>query len=92
MERQENSFYLKIDWQQESDREVFNFAKKVKFSEMRILHFDNLKDQNINVILNFLLSNWPNKINTFVFDANTEEGKYGSIKYYIEGIKKVCIL
>ena len=45
MERKKNNLYLKIDWEQESDREVFSFAKKIKFSEMRTLHFENLKEQ-----------------------------------------------
>ena len=91
MESKENNFYLKIDWEQESDREVFNFAKKIKFSEMRTLHFENLKEQKILEILNYLRTDLPNKLNTFAFDANTEEGKYGSSQDYIEGITNVCI-
>ena len=58
---------------------------------MRTLHFENLKEQKILEILNYLQSDLSRAFNTFAFDANTEEGKYGSSEYYIEGIMMVYI-
>ena len=83
-------FSLKIDWDKDSDKQVFQVAKWVKFTELRKIHFDNLKQQNNKEVLDYLVANCPDKLKIFAFDANAT--LYGSAEYYIEGIKKVNIL
>ena len=68
---------------------MFAYAHRAKLKEMSIIHFDNLEEQNIEEVLDYLQTNWPDKLKMFAFDANNEEGKYGSANYYIRGIKTV---
>ena len=55
---------------------------------MRKIHFTYLQNENSKEVLDYLVDNCPDKLKIFAFDAYTT---FGSVEYYIEGIKKVNI-
>ena len=76
-----------IDWNEDTDRQMFSLARAVRYKEMRKIHFDNLKQEENKKILDYLCNNTPETLNIFAFDAN--HLVYGSGDFYLEGIEKV---
>ena len=87
-----SDFYFYIDWSEDKYKQVFQVAKLVKFTEMRKIYFDYLKEEKSKEVLDYLVANCPDKLKIFALDAATSTGVYGSAEYYIEGIKKVDII
>ena len=82
-------FYMKIDWSESKDREVFGLAKATRFREMRKIHFDNIKKEESKEVLEYLVSNCPHNLKIFAFDANNVY--YGNGDFYVKGIEKVSV-
>ena len=82
-------FYMYIDWRQTKDREVLALAKATRFREVKKIHFDNIYEEESKEVLEYLVSNCPDKLRIFVFDANT--GSYGKGDFYLKGIEKVSV-
>ena len=79
---------MQIDWQKDTDKQVFGLAKAVKSRQMRKISIWNFKTEENEDILNYLTNNCPEQLRIFVFDSDTDEG-YCSGDYYLEGIQKV---
>ena len=81
-------FYMKIDWRNSKDREVFALAKATRFREVRKIHFEWIKKEESKEVLEYLVSNCPHKLSIFAFEADTE---YGNGDFYVKGIEKVSV-
>ena len=79
-------FYMKINWSNAADKEVFNLAKATKLTEMRKIHFENIKTDQSKDVLDYFNDNCPEKLRIFCFDASSA---FGSGDFYIKGIEKV---
>ena len=77
-----------INWREDEDWEVFWLAKATRFREVRKIHFDNIKEEKGNEVLDYLVSNFPQKLRIFAFEANI---KFGNGDFYLEGIEKVSV-
>ena len=80
---------MKIDWNQTKDKEVFGLAKATKFREVRKIHFDNINEEESKEVLDYLMSNCPDKLSIFAFDANCFG--FGNGDFYVKGIEKVSV-
>ena len=79
---------MKIDWSKDSDKEVFRVAKATRFGEIRKIHFVNIETEESKEVLEYLLSNCPDKLRIFAFDADSG---FGNGDFYSEGIEKVSV-
>ena len=79
---------MKIDWSEVSGREVFGLANVTRFREIRKIHFVNIYDEENKEVLEYLVSNYPDKLRIFAFEADTD---YGNGDFYVEGIEKVSV-
>ena len=79
---------MKIDWSKDEDREVLGLAKATRFREMRKIHFEYIKKEESKEVLEYLVSNCPDKLRIFAFDANTS---YGNGDFYVKEIEKVSV-
>ena len=86
-------FYMKIDWSEAKYKEVFGLAKATRFREMRKIHFYNIKKEESKEVLEYLVSNCPQKLTIFAFEANTGlvAMVYGNGDFYVKGIEKVSV-
>ena len=86
-------FYLKIDWSEDEDREVLALAKTTRFREVRKIHFDNIDEEESKEVLEYLVSNCPDKLRIFAFEANIDVNTYGygNGDFYVKGIEKVSV-
>ena len=86
---------MKIDWRKDEDREVFGLAKTTRFREVRKIHFEYIDKEESKEVLEYLLSNCPQKLRIFAFDANTAGlfgiSYYGNGDFYLKGIEKVSV-
>ena len=80
---------MKIDWEEDADREVFDLARAVRSRCMRRIRIWNFKKEQNKDLLDYLTYNWPDQLRIFNFDAGTDAGDYGSADYYLNGIAKV---
>ena len=82
-------FYLKIDWREDEDKEVFALSKLTRFREMRKIHFIGFMKEESKEVLEYLVSNCPDKLKIFAFD---DDGTgYGNGDFYMKGIEKVSV-
>ena len=79
-----------IDWKEAKDREVFKLAKATKFKELRKIHFEWIKEEENKEVLDYLVSNCPDKLRLFAFDAKTFPD-FGNGDFYLKGIEKVSV-
>ena len=79
---------MKIDWSEDKDKEVLRLAKATRFREARKIHFDYIKKEESEEVLEYLVSNCPHKLRIFAFDANIY---CGNGDFYSEGIEKVSV-
>ena len=77
-----------INWREDEDWEVFGLAKATRFREVRKIHFDNIKEENSNEVLDYIVSNCPQKLRILAFEANI---KFGNGDFYVKGIEKVSV-
>ena len=82
-------FYMLIDWRIDTDKEVLALAKATRFREVRKIHFEYIGKEESNEVLEYLVSNCPDKLSIFAFDACTECYGYGD--FYVKGIEKVSV-
>ena len=82
---------MKINWGQASDKEVLRLAKATRFREIRKIHFDNIEKEESKEVLEYLVSNCPDKLKIFAFDANTDDEEFGNGDFYLKGIEKVSV-
>ena len=80
-------FYMHIDWSKDSDKEVFGLAKATRFREARKIYFEKINDKSKEV-LEYLVSNCPDKLRIFGFEANN---RYENGDFYLKGIEKVSV-
>ena len=80
---------MKIDWSQAKDKEVFALARATRFREAKKIHFDNIDKEESKEVLEYLVSNCPDKLTIFAFDANTSS--FGNGDFYLKGIEKVSV-
>ena len=81
-------FYMKIDWSEESDKEVFGLARATRFGEVRKIQFDYILKEKSKEVLEYLMTNCPNILTIFAFDANI---RFGNGDFYAKGIEKVSV-
>ena len=79
---------MKINLSQTKDREVLGLAKATRLGEVRKIHFEYINEESKEV-LEFLVSNCPDKLTIFAFDANILG--YGNGDFYLKGIEKVSV-
>ena len=85
-------FYMKIDWREDEDREVFLLAKATRLREVKKIHFDGIEKEESKEVLKYLVSNCPHKLRIFAFDADTDDdADYGNGDFYVKGIEKVSV-
>ena len=53
---------------------------------MRKIHFDGIKKEESEEVLEYLVSNCPDKLRIFAFEANYG---FGNGDFYLKGIEKV---
>ena len=82
---------MKIDWREDKYKEVLALAKATRFRETRKIHFYNIDTEESKEVLEYLVSNCPNKLRIFAFDANSYPS-YGNGDFYVKGIEKVSVL
>ena len=82
---------MKIDWSKDKDREVLGLAKATRFREIRKIHFNSILKEESKEVLEYLVSNCPDKLAIFAFDANTGGYFYGNGDFYVKGIEKVSV-
>ena len=82
-------FDMRIDWEKESDREVFELTRTVRITCMKRIRIWNFKEEQNKDLLDYLTHIWPYQLREFNFDADTEYGVYGWANYYLDGIAKV---
>ena len=82
---------MKINWEIDADREVFELARAVRIRCMYGITIWNFKEEQNKELLDYLTHNWPDQLRLFYFDAgtNTDFGVYGWGDYYLDGIAKV---
>ena len=78
-----------IDWRKDKDKEVFGLAKATRFREVRKIHFEWIDKEESKEVLEYLVSNCPDKLRIFAFDACT--GDDGNGDFYVKGIEKVSV-
>ena len=83
-------FYMKINWSNDEDREVLALAKATKFREVRKIHFEWIKKEESKEVLEYLVSNCPDKLRIFAFETNYHG--FGNGDFYVKGIEKVSVL
>ena len=83
---------MKIDWRQASDKEVLGLAKATRFRKMRKVHFEGIMKEENKEVLDYLMSNSPDKLRLFAFESNTEYEEFGNGDFYLKGIEKVSVL
>ena len=84
-----DEFYYGVDWTKDADKKFLNFARAVKYKQMKKLHFTNFDTEESTEILDYLINNCPEKIKLFAFSASTSSGFYNSADYYLKGLEKV---
>ena len=77
-----------IDWSEAKYKEVFLLARATRFREVRKIHFEYIKEEESKEVLEYLVSNCPDKLRLFAFEADTE---YGNGDFYVKGIEKVSV-
>ena len=82
---------MKIDWNKDEDKEVFGLAKTNRFREVKKIHFERIKEEKSKEVLEYLMSNYPQKLRIFAFDANTDVYCFGNGDFYVKGIEKVSV-
>ena len=83
---------MRINWRKDADREVFELARAVRSRCMGGIQIWNFGTEQNKDLLNYLIYNWPDRLRSFYFNANTDVvvyGDYGSADYYLNGIAKV---
>ena len=80
-----------INWEVDTDREVFELARAVRSRCMKRIWIRNFKEEKNKDLLDYLTHNWPDQLRVFDFDAGTltYSGVYGWGDYYLDGIAKV---
>ena len=78
-----------INWRNDKDREVLALAKATRLREVRKIHFDNINKEKSKEVLEYLVSNCPDKLTIFAFDANIAD--FGNGNFYLKGIEKVSV-
>ena len=79
-----------IDWRYDEDREVFKLAKATRFREVRKIHFVGIEKEKSKEVLEYLVSNCPEKLRIFAFEASITAFENGD--FYLKGIEKVSVL
>ena len=87
-----DSFCLKIDWSNDTDKQIFSFAKVAKCNQIKKICFENLQQEESKEILDYLTENCPEELEAFCFTANTPGCIYGEGDYYLKGIEKVELI
>ena len=84
-----------IDWSEAKYREVFGLAKATRFREVKKIHFKCILKEESKEVLEYLVSNCPDKLTIFAFDANTGmfdlNTEHGNGDFYLKGIEKVSV-
>ena len=69
---------------------MFGLAKLTKFREMRKIHFKHIDYCESKEVLEYLVSNCPDKLRIFAFEAD-DSCSYADGDFYMKGIKKVSV-
>ena len=77
-----------INWRKDRDREVLGLAKATRFREVKKIHFEYIGYEESKEVLEYLVSNCPDKLTIFAFDASF---LYGNGNFYVKGIEKVSV-
>ena len=83
-------FCMYIDWRKAKDKEVLGLAKATRFREMRKIHFEYIGTEESKEVFEYLVTNYPDKLRIFAFDAYTLIG-FGKGDFYVKGIEKVSV-
>ena len=83
-------FYMYINWNKDTHKEVFGLAKATRFREVKKIYFIYIKEEESKEVLEYLVSNCPLKLRIFAFDAGF--GFIGNGDFYLKGIEKVRVL
>ena len=69
---------------------MLGLAKATKFIEMKKIHFGFIDEEESKEVLEYLMSNCPDKLRIFAFDANNYP-YFGNGDFYVKGIEKVSV-
>ena len=78
-----------IDWSEAKYKEVLALARATRFREVRKIHFVYIDKEASKEVLEYLVSNCPDKLRIFAFDTSTPS--YGKGDFYVKGIEKVSV-